>query len=215
MLLKSLSLTLLIVAFSLTGLGCTGVAGSGTAATDKRTVGAFSEVEVHGVIELELTLGKTHSVELSGDDNLLPLLDATVEGDRLIIKGTKSMSPKLPLIAKVTAPNVSLARGSGATKLRIEGVNNDELKIELSGAGKVEAKGKTKALALQVSGAGDIDAKALSVESVKVSVSGAGQIDLAEPNELDVDISGAGEVRYSGDPKITKDISGAGELIKR
>jgi hypothetical protein len=215
MLFKTLSLTILIVAFALTGLACTGVAGSGTAATDKRSVGAFSEVEVQGVIELELTLGAPHSVELSGDDNLLALLETVVEGDRLIIRSTESMRPKLPLIAKVAAPNVSLARGSGATKLRVDGVDNDELKLELSGAGKAQAKGKTKALTIDVSGAGNVDTKALAAASVKVNVSGAGEIDLSEPDELNVDISGAGNVRYGGSPKITKNISGAGGLTKR
>ncbi len=215
MLLKTLSWTILLVTFALTGLACTGVAGSGTAASDKRSVGAFSKVEVQGLIELELTLGKPHSVELSGDDNLLPLVDVVVEGDRLIIRATKSMRPKLPLVAKVTAPDVSLARGTGATKLRIDGVDNDELRLELSGAGKATLKGKTQALAIDVSGAGDVDAEALSASSVKVNVSGAAQIGLAEPDELNVDISGAGSVRYGGSPKITKNISGAGKLVKR
>ncbi|MBW2454978.1 MAG: DUF2807 domain-containing protein [Deltaproteobacteria bacterium] len=215
MLFKTMSLGFLLVFVALTGLACTGVPGSGTAASDTRTVGAFTEVEVHGVIELELELGSPHSVELTGDDNLLPLVEAVVQGNRLVIRSTKSMRPELPLVAKVTAPDVSLARGSGATKLRIAGVDNTALTVELSGAGKGEVAGKTETFTVDLSGAGTIDAAKLTVKSVKVDVSGAGRVSVAEPDELTVDISGAGTVRYGGSPKITKNISGAGKLDKR
>ncbi len=215
MLFKTMSLSLLLVLIALSGLACTGVAGSGTAARDTRSVGAFTEVEVHGVIELQLELGPAHGVELSGDDNLLSLVEAVVEGDRLVIRSTRSMRPDLPLVAKVTAPDVSVVRGSGASKLGIAGVDNRELKVELSGAGTAEVAGKTETFSVELSGAGTVDADKLTVQSVEVDVSGAGSVSLAEPEELTVDISGAGTVRYGGSPKITKSISGAGQLDKR
>jgi len=215
MLRKTLLWTIVLVAVALTGLACTGVAGSGTVKSESRSVGGFTEVEVHGVIELQLDVGSAHSVELSGDDNLLPLVETVVEGDRLIIRSTKSMRPKQPLVAKVTAPDVTEVEGSGASKLRITGVDNAALTVKLSGAGTGEVAGKTEAFTADLSGAGTIDAEKLATKSVTVDVSGAGKIDLAEPDELKVDISGAGTVRYGGKPKISQSISGAGKLVKR
>lgn len=211
------NLVIVVVVLSLVALffGCQGVDGSGNAGSEARSPGSFDAVQVSGVIQLELTLGSAHGVELSGDDNLLPLVETSIEGGTLVIKTTRPVDPELPLLARVTAPDVRKVSGSGATKLHVSGVNNAELELELSGAGHIEAQGATKKVRIEISGAGDADATKLSAERVDVDVSGAGKVAVAEPKELDVDISGAGHVSYAGSPAITQSISGAGRLVKR
>jgi len=194
---------------------CTGEPGSGTAAEDTRTVSEFDEVVVSGALQLELSLGKKPALKLSGDDNLLPLIETKVEGSKLTVSSKKNLDPKLPLRLELSAKNVKRVALSGAGKINVEGVDNDALAIELSGAGDVLLKGKTKKLKIGFSGAGKADATGLSASSVSVSISGAGKVELGEPKELDVKISGAGKVRYDGNPKISQKISGAGKLVKR
>ncbi len=195
--------------------GCTGEPGSGTAAEDTRSVSEFDEVVVSGAVQLELSLGKKPALKLSGDDNLLPLIETKVEGSKLTISSKKSLSPKLPLRIELSAKNVKRVALNGAGKITVEGVDNDALAVELSGAGDVLLKGKTKQLKLSFSGAGKADAKGLAADSVSVSISGAGSVEVGEPKDLDVKISGAGKVRYGGSPKITQKISGTGKLVKR
>lgn len=192
-----------------------GEKGSGTITTESRSVTGFSEVEVHGVIHLDLTLGAPHAVLLTGDDNLLPLVETKVVGDKLVIRSTRSISPSAPLVAKIEAPDVTLVGGSGAADLRVSNVDNGELALELSGAGKMQAEGKTSKLRLRVSGAGSADAQKMMADEVVVDVSGAATVDVGSPKTLAVEISGAGTVRYSGDPTIEKDISGAGSVKSR
>ena len=98
--------------------GCTGVPGSGKAASDKREVGEFNEIDVSGVIQLEVVAHKARSVELSGDDNLLPLVRTELQGKRLVIDSKQELRPKLDLVAKVTAEDIALLRCSGACEIR-------------------------------------------------------------------------------------------------
>jgi hypothetical protein len=209
---------LLTLAFSLAALGaagCFGKKGSGNAATETRAVGAFSEVEVRGSVTLEVSMGEAHRLELSGDDNLLPLVETTIEGSRLVIRPKQDVNPELPLVARVTTPDLKLVKGSGATEVSVRDVDNQALEVELSGAGKMAVAGKTGELTLRVSGAGSVDAKDAVAEKIAVHVSGAGSVEVGAPKELKVDVSGAGSVSYDGSPTITKHISGSGSVDKR
>src|SRR5262245_4681869 len=93
------------------GLGALGVGfwfwqndveGNGKAGSEKRSVPTFSEVDVSGSMRLEVVVGAEPSVELSGDENLLRLIETKVEGNRLSISATEDIDPDLPLVARVT-----------------------------------------------------------------------------------------------------------------
>lgn len=197
-------------------LAACGKDGSGRAGSETRTPSSFNSVEVDGVVNVDMTLGgSAYSVEVSGDDNLVPLVETKVVGDKLIIRTSESVDPELKLLVRVSAPDVREVEASGVSHVTVAGVSNEALRLELSGAGSMEAKGKTKTLSLEVSGAGSIDADELGADKVDVEVSGAGNVDVAEPKELNCRISGAGHVGYGGSPEIHQDISGAGKLVKR
>src|SRR6476469_1809892 len=65
------------------------VQGSGTAATEQRTVSPFSQVRVSGVIELKASIGQPQSVSVSGDDNVVPLIRTDVHDGKLLISASK------------------------------------------------------------------------------------------------------------------------------
>jgi hypothetical protein len=194
---------------------CQGERGSGTPATDSRSVSGFDEVEAQGVISLVVTVGPKHSCELSGDDNLLPLVEAKVDGSRLILRSDKQLRPDTPLVATVTMPDVKAVRISGKANGSIKGFDNHQLDLRLSGAGRIIASGKTNYLTLNLSGAGQADLQKVDAANVEIDVSGAGSVEVGSPTRLDVDISGAGSVLYSGSPELSEDISGAGTVARR
>jgi putative autotransporter adhesin-like protein len=194
---------------------CRGVDGSGKPGSERREVGAFTAVDVSGVIELDLKVGPERSIEITGDDNLLELVQTEVEGDRLVVTAKKNLDPDLPLVVHVVNPDFHEVEGSGAVSIGITGIDNDELVVELSGAGQIRAAGRTERLRLAISGAGDADTTALAARRIEVDVSGSGDVAVGEPEELDVEVSGAGDVTYGGNPKISQEISGAGKITKR
>ena len=193
-----------------------GVAGSGVAKTEARDVGSFTEIEVSGAVRLDVELGPKTSVEVTGDDNIVPLLLTKVEGSALRIYTKQSVRPKVDIVVKVVVPALTALRSSGATNVTLAGLTGPALSLDLSGASKLSAKGKVGKLAVHVSGAGKVHTDALEATDASVDVSGAAYVEVRAKDSLAVTISGAGKVVYSGDPKdVAKSVSGAGRIEKR
>lgn len=195
--------------------GVTGEPGSGKPKSETRAVGPFSRIEIGGALNADVSVAEVHSVEVSGDDNLVPLVITEVKDGRLQIRTSKNVAPKLELLVRITVPEVAALAVSGAGQVKLREIQGDDLELDLSGAGDVAASGAVRNLDLEVSGAGTVDARNLKTERARVSVSGAGQVGVHASQTLDVDISGAGHVRYDGNPPdVRQSISGAGSLEK-
>ena len=197
--------------------GCTlsGVKGSGTPGHSVRQVTAFDEIEVSGTLDADITPGPLH-VEVSGDDNLVPLVETEVHGHTLVLRQTKSMRPQLALRVAIQAPSFRRVEASGAGTATLHQVAGDDLRLDLSGAGNLVADGSVHQLTVDVSGAGTINAKALTAERVEARISGAGTADVFASQSLSAHVSGAGTIHYAGHPpQVTKDISGAGSIEPR
>jgi hypothetical protein len=67
--------------------GCTlgdSVIGSGKKASETRKVDSFTQLELLGVGRIEVTIGNRQPLELSGDDNILPLIETKVTDGKLV-----------------------------------------------------------------------------------------------------------------------------------
>lgn len=200
---------------ALGGCALAGVRGSGKPADSVRQVAAFDEVEVSGTLDADITPGPLH-VEVTGDDNLVPLVETEVQGHRLVLRQTKSMRPQLALRVAIQAPSIRRVDVSGAGTATLRHATGDDLRLDLSGAGRLVADGAVHHLAVDVSGAGTITAQALTAERVDAEISGAGTADVFASQALAAHVSGAGTIHYSGHPaQVTKDVSGAGSIEPR
>lgn len=203
---------------ALVGLaGCSfiGVAGSGNAKSEVRHVAAFSAIEIAGGINADVAIAADSHVEISGDDNLLPLITTELHGDKLEIGTRQSVRPKLPLVAHITAPRISAVHLSGSGNITIHGVHDDNLTVSISGSGNIRGDGTVQQLTAKVTGSGDLELDQLAAERASVTISGSGDIKLAVGKALDATISGSGTVTYRGDPEVKKQISGSGSVTKR
>jgi hypothetical protein len=115
---------------------------------------------------------------------------------------------------EVTLPNVASLRISGAGNVTYQDINQDELSLDVSGAGTIEVTGKVNRLEADVSGAGDIAAYLLSATHGRLRVSGGqyqgdcyrircgpcvgvGKIKIAgNPPQRDTDVSGIGKIKF-------------------
>jgi len=192
------------------------VRGSGATKIDKRSVPAFTAVDISGAYEVEIAAQKEQSVEIEGDDNLLPLIKTEVRDGVLEISNEKSLSTKNKLRLRISVQQLDGIETSGASNIVVTGVKTDDFKIGTSGASELKVSGEAKTLSLQSSGAGMIDTKDLHAEKVDVHSSGAANVVVYATEELDASVSGAGTIDYYGDPKTVKeDKSGAGMITKR
>ncbi|HEX8746816.1 MAG TPA: head GIN domain-containing protein [Pyrinomonadaceae bacterium] len=211
---------LLALAFVMTGCGALkwsgkGTNGSGVIKTEKREVGAFSSVDVSGAYEVEIVCQKQPGLEVEGDDNILPLVQTYVKNSTLYITSEKGFNVKRAIKVRVSTNNIDGVSSSGASQITIDGVKNEQLMIETSGASKIDASGETKSVEIESSGASKVDVRDLRAARVKVSLSGAGHANIYASEEVNADVSGASSVTYYGDPKVVnKSVSGAGSINK-
>lgn len=192
-----------------------GVKGSGTTKTEKRTASAFSAVEVSGALEAEIAVGAEPKVEITGDDNLIPLVDTGVSGDSLSVRNHGNFRPVVPLIVHITAPKITAVTASGATSVTLHGMHGDALTVTVHGAATVRGDGAVKQLTVDTAGAGTLDLDELTAERGSVHASGSGTVSVHVTQALDVRVSGAGTVNYRGDPQVKQEVTGAGALHKR
>lgn len=193
-----------------------GATGSGVMKTEKRNVPAFTSVNISGAYDVEIVGQKEPSLEIEGDDNLLPLIKTEVKDGALTIGNDQSLSTRGKLRVRISVPKLDGISTSGASDIIVSNVKSDAFKIDTSGAGSLKIAGETKTLEVKLTGAGEVDAKDLHAERVNITSSGAASVDVYASEELHVNATGAGEVNYYGAPKVvTRDGSGVATITKK
>jgi hypothetical protein len=218
-----------------------GAAGSGKPATEARTVAEFQAVRLSGSMDLQVRQGAQQALQVQADDNLLPLLETTVEsvggvptldvrwkrGHYVDTRHNVKVSVVLPRLSAVqaagagdirieafTTPALKVSL-SGSGDARFEGLNTEDLGISISGSGDVSGNGKATRLAVSVAGSGDVSLAELRAEDVSVSIAGSGDAAVQAHKTLDVSVAGSGDVTYTGNAAVKSRVAGSGSVTRR
>ncbi len=213
-------LALLIVALTVLVTGChhgriSSVTGSGNRVVQKREIGSFTSISTEGAFMIEVTCEKQPSLELEGDDNVLPLITAEISNNTLHLSNSRGYSVDRPINVRISVPDLEGLSVSGAGKIDIKGMNNSRFAIDAKGAPSIVVSGTTKEITIDSSGAAQIDTHSLRASRATVDTKGAGKIELDVTEQLDVTISGPASVIYRGDPVVNKTINGPGRIERR
>ncbi len=203
--------------------GCNGmsmfdgsVRGSGVEKTEERKTGDFTAIDISGAYELNVACGKTTSVVISGDDNIVPMIKTEVKSGTLYVSHEGSINQSKKIIVTVTMPDLRSVSSSGASDIMVENISNDAFAVDVSGAGSVEARGSTGLLTIDLSGATDVITKELQAKKVKIDVSGASNAEVFASDEISADVSGVGNITYHGNPSVVnQSVSGVGSISKK
>ena len=217
------------------------ITGSGRSAAEVRSVPAFEAIALTGSIDLRVHQGTPQSVEVSADDNLLPLLETTVdEGDqgptlRVGFKRGGNISTRSPIRVSVVVPQLRALSGAGSGDMKIEsfdtpslrislarsgdaefnGLRTDDLGIGISGSGKVSGGGRALRLKVSIAGSGDVELFELQADDVSVKIAGSGEAEVNAHKQLSVRIAGSGDVSYRGDAALSASVAGSGSVQKK
>ena len=189
------------------------VKGSGVLAREQRRVNEFHDIRIKGGVDVFFRRDADTRVELSGDDNLLKLIRTDVDGGVLTISSTGSYQTQMPLRVALTGPQLSAVEMDGSGDIRLTGLKEKFIRLDLNGSGDVNAEGRTEQLAVRLKGSGNVDAKNLTADTAEIQLRGSGDIDVNVRQLLDVAIIGSGNVTYFGNPgKIEQQIIGSGDI---
>ena len=155
------------------------------------------------------------SLEIEGDDNILPVISAEVSNGILRLKSLRKYSTSEPIMVRISVPNLEGLAVSGAGKIDVDGMNNERFEIDANGAPTIKVAGSTKVLDISANGATKIDTHKLAAARAVVESNGVSKIDIDVKDQLDVKIAGPSTVTYEGDPVVTKTIQGPGKLERK
>ncbi len=195
------------------------IRGSGVVKDETRTIEAFHALDVGSVLEVKVAVvaGAKPSLKISGDDNLVPLVESVVKDGVLVlkVKDSGNISPKLALLAEVTTDEIDRVEASGAANVKVSGGGKvDRFTVEASGAAKIKVDGlETPHAVASASGASQVTLSG-TAESIKVDAAGASQVEAAElkVDDADVSVSGASGAALRVSKSVEGDVSGASRL---
>jgi len=191
--------------------GC--VQGSGSAKEESRSLPAFHGLEVDGAYTVRIACQKDQSVEISADDNLLPLILTEVHDGILRVTSKKSICASAPMTLTITVETLDLIRSSGANEFQVADLKGESLEVALSGSSNMSLDGTVDRLAAKIDGASGLLARQLKSKQVAVAISGAGSAEVHASERLQGDISGVGSIRYAGNPgEVVRNIMGWGDI---
>jgi Putative auto-transporter adhesin, head GIN domain len=191
------------------------IRGSGKREIQQRDVAAFTSISTEGTFNIEVVCQKPQSLEVEGDDNILPLVRSEVSNNVLRISVLRSYSTSEPVTFRISVPDLDGLSVSGAGKIEVSGLKNDKFEIDASGAPTIKVAGNTKVIDIDTNGAAKIDTHRLHASRGVVDSKGVSKVDLDVSDQLDVTISGPSSVTYQGDPTVNKTIHGPGKVEKR
>jgi hypothetical protein len=208
--------------------------GSGNVETITRGIEPFHSLDsrISGNVFIEQG---SSSLRIEAEDNILPLLETSVENGVLVISSEKCILPQKTIkiyagmeevrslslsgsgyitgTTLIDSKNLDLAN-TGSDDIEIK-VNANSLKSLISGSGAIHLKGNASSHEIEIAGSGNMDAPELRTEVTKVSISGSGNAKVYADRRLDTYISGSGNVFYGGNPEeFSKQISGSGKIEK-
>jgi len=194
--------------------GMQGLQGSGHVSTENRTLPDFNKVELSGAAQIVWVPAAQPGLTISADDNIIPVIQTTVQQGTLTVGSKQGYSSDHPVILTIHSPHLTDVSVSGLNQVDINGLSEVALHLAIDGAGSVKVQGQVDHLDAGLDGAGNIDALNLTTRKASVNVSGAGNVSLHVIEQLNASVSGVGEVRYVGNPAVTSQISGVGSVKK-
>jgi hypothetical protein len=191
------------------------IRGSGVRQKQKRDVAAFTSIAMDGAFDIDVVCQKPQSVEVEGDDNLLPLITTEISNNVLHIRSNRSYSVNDPIKVTISLPNLEGISTNGAGKIDVSGLKNDKFEIDANGATTIRVAGETKLIDIDTNGAGKIYAQKLRATRGVVEAKGVARVDVKVTEQLDVTVSGPSHVTYLGDPVLNKTVHGPGSVEKK
>ena len=215
------------------------VSGSSNYITKDIRVGSFSKIKSMSSSDIVYTQKQgTPTVQIYGPDNIVQLLETTVEGKTLVVKFKKNSSIRNSgkLEIRVSSPSLNHLSiyGSGNTTFTNGMESNDDLEICIYGSGNINGTNfSCTKLSTHIYGSGNINLKKIDVPCTEANISGSGNVLLngksgkaeyriagsgdinaidLKTEDVNAHISGSGSIKCHATENLTGGVSGSGSV---
>jgi hypothetical protein len=211
------------------------ISGKGNNITETREPGSFSAIHLSIDADVYYTQDSIYKVEVSGQGNILNVLETKVHGDKLDIGFGQPVWMHKEIKIYIHSPNITgltlsgsgniiaennlkstsmYLKISGSGKIKIPSLITGRIDVKISGSGDINVSGgATSTETINISGSGNVDMLNLLANSCEGKISGSGDILVNLTQSLDATISGSGNIKYKGTAIVNTHISGSGNVI--
>ena len=210
---------LLVICIGCQSFSCSGevIKGNGTIETKTFPQNNFNAISISGGWTADIRYSETFSIQIETDENIFPDLDISVAGTTLNIgfKSGYSISPTQCKVS-ITMPALIKLQTAGSLTAVISSFNmpKDSMSIDISGSGNITARDITvNTLKVDVSGSADFSATG-KAENMIADISGSGDIKTTdfETEKADISISGSGSAKVWVTRHLKADIGASGSV---
>jgi hypothetical protein len=194
--------------------GSPDTSGSGPTQVQSRRVDVFTRVEVGNGISLHISVGAAETVEVSAQENILPLIKTTVEAGTLRIISTDSFSTTAEVTVVTSLPTLDGITMSDGSRVTIMGLDSDRLDILMGGGASLEATGRVTDVVLEATGGATPSLATLRVETMSIKLSGGVKAALSVSNQLSGTASGGAVATVSGAATVDVHTTGGASVSR-
>jgi hypothetical protein len=209
--------------------------GSGSAKTETRNVSGFHSVELGVPARLELRQGSGESLSITGDANLVALVETVVENGALKIRWVRqgiTTNKALEIVVNAKSIDGLTVGGSGqihaerlktanlraiiggSGEISFDNLDAAAVNATIGGSGRLTAAGRADALDVTVAGSGEMTAPNLESRRAKVTLQGSSQATVWAKDTLNATVAGSGHVKYHGRPQVSQTVAGSGSVTQ-
>jgi len=215
------------------------ITASGDITTKDYEFSGYTSLEVNDNFKVYLSFSDTEeNLRVQANDNLHDYIMVSKESNKLIVKldNVRRIKGKETLNVFITTKNINHFVIKGNTKLELEDtLETANVKLNLSGnssiTGRIVANkldlissgnclmdfsGRVKNMDVELSGNCELTDYDLSVETLKIDLSGNSNSYLSVSNSISIDASGNSVLSYKGNATIThQNLSSGSKIVKK
>jgi hypothetical protein len=112
-------------------------------------------------------------------------------------------------VSGVALRNVALA--GGGEEIQLGRLDQDDLRLSISGSGKASADGRIDRLQLSISGSGTVRMDDAAVQRADIHIAGSGKVNVTPRQEANVHVAGSGDIQMKARPaRLNQFVTGSG-----
>jgi len=210
------------------------VVGSGVPRTETRAASGFHGVSLAIPASVEIRQGASEGVAITGDDNVVPLIETKVANGTLEIRWadrrTDVRHTRLEIVVDARTLDALSLGGSGrmhaaslstrsldatiggSGQIGIDRLDTDALKATIGGSGQLAVAGRADRLDAALAGSGRLSAGQLQARDAQIALHGSPDATARVRDTLAVTLAGSGSLTYYGKPKLSQTTMGSGSV---
>ena len=188
----------------LTGPSQNRTVGSGNFITVTRPIDGFDTVDASTGLRVLIAFGAVESLEITAEDNIVPLVETAVVGGRLVL-GFKSGAGSINahgVTCRITARTLRDVRASSGSQIDIEGVAVPSLTANVSSGATLTISGTADRFDFDLSSGSRLHASGLATRVVNAQMSSGSVARIRVADTLIVNATSAAVLEYFGNPVV-------------